>query len=65
MKESVYLNVIQRGPLIYLYREITNEISKKQPSWLSKTNVEILIPALLAGAWDGDFKGDKKVNRAA
>lgn len=62
--DSERISLLERNTkrsFIYLYREITNEISKKQPSWLSKTNVEILIPALLAGAWDGDFKGDKKL----
>ncbi len=60
--DSERISLLERNTkrsFIYLYREITNEISKKQPSWLSKTNVEILIPALLAGAWDGDFKGIK------
>lgn len=62
--DSERINLLEHNTkrsFIYLYREITNEISKKQPHWLSKANIIDLIPALFAGAWNGDYDGDKEL----
>jgi len=62
--DSERISLLERNTkrsFIYLYREITTEISKKQPQWLSKENIKDLIPALLAGGWNGDFDGDKEI----
>lgn len=43
-----------------LYRNITTVVTRKQPRWLSATNIQDLIPAFLLGGWDGNKEGDKE-----
>ena len=65
--DSERINLLEHNTkrsFIYLYREITDEISKKQPQWLSKTNIKDLIPAMFAGAWNGDYEGDRELIEA-
>ena len=43
-----------------LYRMITTLPSRKKPQWLSGSDVQVLIPAFLAGGWNGNIEGDRE-----
>lgn len=61
-EEKLYqIEQTTKRSFIYLYREITTEINKKQPKWLSNSNVKILIPAIFVGSWNSNCSGDRIV----
>ena len=43
-----------------LYRNITTVVTRKQPRWLSATNITRSYSCLLLGGWDGNKEGDKE-----
>lgn len=43
-----------------LYRMITTIVARKKPKWISEPMVEDLIPAFLAGGWNGNVEGDRE-----
>ena len=43
-----------------LYRMITTIVARKKPKWLSESTIEDLIPAFLAGGWNGNVEGDRE-----
>lgn len=43
-----------------LYRMITTIVARKKPKWLSESMIEDLIPAFLAGGWNGNVEGDRE-----
>lgn len=43
-----------------LYRMITTIVARKKPKWLSESTIEDLIPAFLAGGWNGNVAGDRE-----
>ena len=42
-----------------LLRRITSDMYFKLPLWASDTNISVLVPALLANAWEENLEGDK------
>ena len=43
------------------FRLIAESPSAKIPEWMSNTNISDLIPALLAGEWNGQNESDKRI----
>ncbi len=41
------------------FRKITNDVNYKLPRWSYETDIQVLIPALLANAWEESLEGDK------
>ena len=39
---------------------ITTIVARKKPKWLSESTIEDLIPAFLAGGWNGNVEGDRE-----
>lgn len=47
--------------VVILRRLIPSAAGKLDPAWAAKDTGKLLIPALLAGAWDSSYEGDRKV----
>jgi transcriptional regulator with XRE-family HTH domain len=47
--------------IVILRRLIPSTAGKLEPEWAAKDRGKLLIPALLAGAWDSSYEGDRKV----
>ncbi len=44
-----------------LYRQICTDTLMKIPEWSKSDDIDCLIPAIFAGAWDEAWPGDKKI----
>jgi transcriptional regulator with XRE-family HTH domain len=47
--------------IVILRRLIPSAAGKLEPEWAVKDRGKLLIPALLAGAWDSSYEGDRRV----
>lgn len=55
------LAALARRSLIALRRKLAIVRGIEQPPWARPENARSLLPALLAGRWSGDMKGDREV----
>ena len=66
--ESIGFNANEADKMTYdvkcrfspLLQKLTSDVNLKMPYWLQQNNDKILVPALLANAWDSNYNGDKE-----
>lgn len=55
------LELKSRRSFLPLYRSITQNESRKVPGWTNNPNLDNLLPAVLAGSWNGNCEGDRGI----
>lgn len=66
--ESIGFNANEADKMTYdvkcrfspLLQKLTSDVNLKMPYWFQQNNDKILVPALLANAWDSNYNGDKE-----
>ena len=58
LEKCYNLELKSRRSFLPLYRSITQNESRKVPQWTNTPELDNLLPAVLAGSWNGNCEGD-------